>query len=71
MLLAVAYDVGIFCFRQVAEHVGTEVLELPLVGTDEDVAVLESESFSFGIEPHAVCHVLHRDISVAPMEQDH
>ena len=56
---------------KVAIQIGREILELALVGTNEDIAVLKAVLLSLGIELHTVGHILHGDISIAPMEKDH
>ena len=70
-LLAVADKVYAMGLGEVAVQVGRELLELALVCADEDITVLEAILLGLGIELHTVAHVLHGDIGVAPMEENH
>ena len=55
----------------VAVEVGGEVLESTVLRTYQYIAVLEAECLGLAVELHAEVHVLHRDVGVAPIEQNH
>ena len=70
-LLSVTNYVSLACSSHLAEHVCTEFLEFALVGSYQNVAILESESFRLLVELHAERHVLRLNIVVAPCEKTH
>ena len=70
-LLAATQNVSLTCSSQIAEHISTETLEVALVSSYEDVAVVESESLSLLAELHTKLHVLGLHIVVAPSEEAH
>ena len=69
--LAVTDNVGTCGFTQVAIKVGRKLLELAFLCPYEDIPILESECLGLSIELHTQCHVLHGDIGIAPMEENH
>ena len=70
-LLAIADDVYALCLRDVAIHVGREILEGTLISTYQDIAVLEAVALGLLVELHTQRHILDRYIGVTPMEQNH
>ena len=54
-----------------AEHIGSEVLELTALCAYEYIAITESQCLSLLIELHTIGHILNRDIGIAPSEEYH
>ena len=54
----------------VAIEVCREVLKGLGIGADEDVSVTETVGLGLLIELHTQCHILDRDVGVAPPEED-
>ena len=69
--LSIADDVHPLGGGQVTINVGVEVLERTLVGTQQDVMVVESIRLGLLVETHSVSHVLDQDVRLPPIKQHH
>ena len=57
--------------REIAIHIAIIGLELALVGTNQDIVILEAQSLGLCIELHSLGHVLGSHIVITPMEKNH
>ena len=69
--LAITDNVGTGGLTQGTVHIGTEILELTVLGTYQNITILKTILLGLGVELHTQGHVLGGDVGVAPVEQNH
>ena len=57
--------------RERTEHIAIVGLERSLLGTYQDVMILEAQGLGLAVERHALLHVLGSHVVVAPVEENH